>query len=235
MAFQKRTLMQIADLICGNDPQGVHFVYRSSKYLTQFFADIETDFEHDGTTRQDWVAWALGQILSEPWPNIATPPDTFARAIDRLMDISDAVDDDDQRQGALSQLNKALAREGFEAFYAPDKRCYLRHIATNTVAAPSPNPHRPFSAAEIERREQLLAYLERCSEDELIAEVLLPLFRQLGFHRITAAGHQDKALEYGKDVWMKYKLPTQHVLYFGIQAKKASWIHRGLPGQETPT
>ena len=49
---------------------------------------------------------------------------------------------------------------------------------------------------------------------------MLPLFRQLGFHRITAAGHKDKALEYGKDVWMKYTLPTLHVLYFGIQAKK---------------
>jgi hypothetical protein len=55
---------------------------------------------------------------------------------------------------------------------------------------------------------------------ELIEEVLLPLFRQPGFHRITAAGHKDKALEYGKDIWMRYVLPTQHVLYFGIQAKK---------------
>ena len=50
--------------------------------------------------------------------------------------------------------------------------------------------------------------------------MLLPLFRQLGFHRITAAGHKDKQLEYGKDVWMKYTLPTQHVLYFGMQVKK---------------
>jgi hypothetical protein len=60
----------------------------------------------------------------------------------------------------------------------------------------------------LKRREQLLAYLDECSEDELIEEVLLPPFRQLGFHRITDAGHKDKALEYGKDVWMKYTLPT---------------------------
>jgi hypothetical protein len=82
------------------------------------------------------------------------------------------------------------------------------------------NPHRPFSASELKRRDQLTAYLDRASEDALIEEVLLPLFRQLGFHRVTAAGHTDKALEYGKDVWMKYTLPTQHVLYFGIQAKR---------------
>jgi hypothetical protein len=62
--------------------------------------------------------------------------------------------------------------------------------------------------------------LDEASEDSLIEEVLLPLFRQLGFHRITTAGHKDKALEYGKDIWMKFTLPTQHVLYFGIQAKK---------------
>jgi len=82
------------------------------------------------------------------------------------------------------------------------------------------NPHRPFTPSEIKKREQLVEYLDKCSEDELIEEVLLPLFRQLGYHRITAAGHKDKALEYGKDMWMCYILPTQHVLYFGIQAKK---------------
>jgi hypothetical protein len=100
------------------------------------------------------------------------------------------------------------------------KQCYLRHIATNTIVRTSPNPHRPFSEAEIIQRELLIAYLNDASEDELIEEVLLPLFRHLGFHRVTSAGHKDKALEYGKDVWMRFTLPTQHVLYFGIQAKK---------------
>lgn len=66
----------------------------------------------------------------------------------------------------------------------------------------------------------LEAFLQVCSEDQLIEHVLLPLLRQLGFQRISVAGHKDKALEYGKDLWMRYALPTQHVLYFGIQAKK---------------
>lgn len=136
------------------------------------------------------------------------------------MDPTEGINEDEQRPGALALLNGALAREGFEAYYAPDKQCYLRHIATKVTTAPLRDPHRPFSTVELERREQLRAYLEKASEDELIDEVLLPLFRQLGFHRITAAGHKDKSLEYGKDVWMKFILPTQHVLYFGIQAKK---------------
>jgi hypothetical protein len=117
-------------------------------------------------------------------------------------------------------LNTALAREGFEAFYATDRKCYLRHIGTGTIAALAANPHRPLSKDELVRRELLAAFLDKASEDELIQDVLLPLFRQLGFHRVTAAGHKDKALEYGKDIWMRYTLPTQHVLYFGLQAKR---------------
>ena len=70
--------------------------------------------------------------------------------------------------------------------------------------------------------------MDMISEDELIEEVLLPLFRQLGFHRITTAGHKDKALEYGKDIWMKYVLPTQHVLYFGAQVKKGKLDSSGM-------
>ena len=54
------------------------------------------------------------------------------------------------------------------------------------------------------------AALDTASEDELIEEILLPLFRQLGFQRVTASGHQDKALEYGKDIWMRFRLSTLH-------------------------
>ena len=120
-----------------------------------------------------------------------------------------------------------LAREGWEAFYDAHGQGQLRHSATSTVAEIA-TPHRPLSPKEVERRDQLAAYLDKGSEDDLIEEVLLPLFRQLGFHRITAAGHKDKALEYGKDVWMKYTLPTLHVLYFGIQAKKGRLDSAGM-------
>lgn len=236
MEFKKRTLMQIADMICGNQDssEGVWFPYRSSSYLTDFFEDCDTDYRHDGSTRKFWVAETLKNILAEPHPNANTPPETFARVIRVLMDQGDAVEGESpERPQALQALNSALGREGFEAFYAADKKCYLRHLATNTIAEASPNPHRPFSAAELKRREQLIAYLDKASEDELIEEVLLPLFRQLGFHRVTAAGHKDKALEYGKDIWMKYTLPTQHVLYFGLQVKRGKLDAAGNSKSET--
>jgi hypothetical protein len=213
--------MEIADMICGSFPadSGL-FRYRSSSFLTEFFSDIGTNYVHDGSTRQYWVADTLAAILEEPASSQNMLPDAFARAIDLLMDPGDAVNEGTERAGALEKLNVALRREGFEAFYALDGHCYLRHIGTNTILAPGPNPHRPFSEAEMERRRRLEEYLRKASEDELIEEVLLPLFRQLGYHRITAAGHKDKSLEYGKDIWMRFTLPTQHVLYFGIQAKK---------------
>ena len=61
---------------------------------------------------------------------------------------------------ALAQLNEILGREGFEAFYAEDGHCYLRHVGTQTITVLSVNPHRPFSKVEQERR-RLLGVLPR--------------------------------------------------------------------------
>lgn len=229
MEFRQRSLDAIADMICGNfKHEQSFFVYRSSSYLTRFFQDCDTDYAHDGSTRANWVADILRKILNEPHPNAQTPPATFCRVIQVLMDSADACNEGNDRPGALAMINAALAREGFEAFYAEDRLCYLRHIATRMIVSSTTDPHRPFSAAELEKKENLLVYLVRCSEDDLIEEVLLPLFRQLGFHRITSTGHKDKVLEYGKDVWMRFTLPTQHILYFGIQAKKGKIDSSGV-------
>lgn len=204
-----------------------HFHYRSSKYITEFFEDCDLDYVHQGETRPVWAADRIEEILAMPHASAMVMPDAFVRMIRRLLDRSEVTNDDAERSLALAALNVVLAREGWAAFYDEHGIAQIKHIATNTVAQMA-NPHRPLTPSEIERRDQLTAYLNRCSEDDLIGEVLLPLFRQLGFHRITAAGHKDKALEYGKDVWMKYTLPTLHVLYFGIQAKKGKLDASGV-------
>lgn len=224
MKFRQRTISEIADMICGNDiSEPSVFRYRTKTDLDEFFRDAGTNLDFDpwANSRKLWTAGTLGKIFDEPQSSRADPPAMFARVIGLLMEQEDALNDPEDRPGALALLNRSLKREGLEAFYGPDKRCYLRNIGSG--AAPSliaANPHRPFSAEELARRETLAGYLSTASEDDLIEEVLLPLFRQLGFQRITAAGHKDKALEYGKDVWMRFTLPTMHVLYFGIQAKK---------------
>lgn len=244
MKFKRRNLEALGDLVCGNlgsegptfGESPKYFPYRSSMYITEFFEDMGTGYVHDGTTRNRWVAGVIEAMLDEPHDGPAHPPEIFCRLIDHLMSPSDATNEGADRSNALRQLNEVLDREGFEAFYGDDRHCYLRHVGTDTVTVLQANPHRPLTVAEQERRHLLEAYLDSCSEDELIEEVLLPLFRQLGFHRITAAGHKDKAMEYGKDIWMRYTLPTQHVLYFGIQAKKGKLDASGVtkaPGTQT--
>jgi hypothetical protein len=109
MQFKQRTLMQIADMICGNFPADTSlFVYRSSSRLTEFFMDCDTDYEHDGSTRNYWVAETLRTILAEPQAGPNTPPDTFARVIETLMDQTDAQNEGHDRPGALAMLAASL-------------------------------------------------------------------------------------------------------------------------------
>ncbi|QYY34815.1 restriction endonuclease [Ruficoccus sp. ZRK36] len=224
MKFKSRNLRAIAELIIGDQE---FFPYRSSSYITQFFEECDLDFVHDGTTRWHWTAERLEELLQEPQPVAHSLPERFVHVLRVLMLKPDAVPEDPDRLKALEELNKPLSREGYEAFYGDDELLYVRHIGTKTISLAA-NPHRPFTPKEIEKRNQLVAYLSQCSEDELIEDVLLPLLRQLGYHRITAAGHKDKALEYGKDIWMRYVLPTQHILYFGIQVKKGKLDTSGV-------
>ena len=220
MRFRDRNLKDIADCIVG-DRQ--YFPYRSSFYITQFFDECDLPYVHDGSTRWWWTAERLKELLEEPCAKDSLP-EKFINLLRILMYKSDATEDDPERINALMELNKPLGREGFEAFYGNDNILYVRNIRTNNLI----NPHRPFTEDELKKRELLINFLERCSEDELIEKILLPLFRILGFQRITVAGHKDKALEYGKDIWMKFTLPTQHIIYFGIQVKKGKLDSSGM-------
>ncbi|WP_223238379.1 restriction endonuclease, partial [Acinetobacter baumannii] len=204
-----------------------YFPYRSSFYITQFFDECDLPYVHDGSTRWWWTAERLKELLEEPCAKDSLP-EKFINLLRILMYKSDATEDDPERINALMELNKPLSREGFEAFYGNDNILYVRNIRTNNLIKPNENPHRPFTEDELKKRELLINFLERCSEDELIEKILLPLFRILGFQRITVAGHKDKALEYGKDIWMKFTLPTQHIIYFGIQVKKGKLDSSGM-------
>lgn len=220
--FKKKTLNEIADMICGNFEQDTsYFIYRSSSYLTEFFEDCEFDcFVHDGSTRKWWVVGVLEEILSMPTSIHLLVSEGFITVIRELMDRSDALNEGPDRPNALQQLNISLNREGFEAFYDEANICQLRNIKTKVSSVGVTAPQRAWTSEERKTRSLLQEYFDNASEDEITEDVLLPMFRQLGFQRITAAGHKDKVLEYGKDVWMKYRLPTFHNLYFGIQVKK---------------
>jgi hypothetical protein len=72
-----------------------------------------------------WGGERLREILLEPQPDANTPPDTFAKLIRTMMDVGEATDEGPGREKAPAALNRALAREGFEAFYTADKQCYM--------------------------------------------------------------------------------------------------------------
>ncbi len=152
---------------------------------------------------------------------------TYGYTVYMVMDVKTFISIKDD----ISNTEKML----LEMFGIATRHLENHHISrisfvpkANTAGVSVPNPHRPFSKMEMEKRNDLATYLDKVTEDELIERILLPLFRQLGFHRITSAGHKDKALEYGKDIWMKFTLPTQHVLYFGIQVKKGKLDASGV-------
>jgi len=224
MKFKCKNLREIAECIIGDKN---YFDYKSSRYISEFFEDCGLPFVHDGSTRWAWTSDRLAELLEESCPPNALLP-RFVHVLRALMHKSDATEDDPERINALIELNKPLSREGYEAFYGTDNNLYIKNLHNNQTIKPVENPHRIFSEIEIKKREQLISYLDMCSEDQLIENVLLPLFRILGFQRITVAGHKDKALEYGKDIWMKFILPTQHIIYFGIQVKKGKLDSSGV-------
>ncbi|NQT13391.1 MAG: hypothetical protein HQ582_11615 [Planctomycetes bacterium] len=224
MQLHKRTLVDLAEMICGAAGgagfERLHFRYRSSTYLTEFFLNCDMEYTHDGSTRKAWVLDVLTELNAGPASNPQLPPDGIVRVIQELMDAGDFQTRNLDRDAALAELNTSLARNGIQAYLDGASRCHLRNDGTHVTSASFQVQRRAWTDAEIKKRKSLSDYLETASEDDFIENILQPLFQQLGFIRISVTGHKDRALEYGKDIWMKYQLPTTHYLYFGVQVKR---------------
>ncbi|WP_055630955.1 hypothetical protein [Streptomyces hirsutus] len=90
MKFRKRRLESLGDLVCGNlgsdgpgsSSEPKYFLYRSSMYITEFFAELGTDWVQDSLPRHRWVADVLETMLAEPRDGPAQPPESFCRLID---------------------------------------------------------------------------------------------------------------------------------------------------------
>lgn len=225
MKVSRRTLSDLAEMVCGSSGgpgfQREHFVYRSSSYLTEFFGNCEMDFVHDGSTRRQWVLDVLTQLDAGPASNPQLPADGIVRVIQELMDPGDFTSNGLDRDAALVDLNVTLRRDGLQVYFDAAGRTLIRNTGTQATTASMQLQKRTWTPAELKRRVEIAAYLDDGSEDDFIENVLVPLFAQLGFIRVSVSGHRDKALEYGKDLWMKYRLPTGHWIYFGVQAKRS--------------
>lgn len=211
-----------------------YFPYRSSSYITRFFSRCGLSFVHDGTTRAFWTKERLTELDLGNGQSADLPSDDLCRVISELFEEDDFERHNDQlsRRGdtdpdhiadlkqALAAFNKLVQRQGLIAYQDGSGRCYLRSTGTGVSTATFSQMSRPLSQQEIEQRQKLAAFLEGASEDDFIEKVLVPLFQRLGFRRVSPTGHKDKSLEFGKDLWMKFQLPTSHWLYFCAQVKK---------------
>lgn len=217
-----------------------HFPYRSSYYITRFFARCGLDFKHDGTTRPIWAADRLKELNVGSAQSSDLPSDDLCRVISEMFD-SDDFDAYNNKSStgpqhlsevtlALDSFNKLVKRYGIVAYLDDNDRCYLRSTGTGVSTESFSQKTRPLSADEVAQRAKLAAFLDTASEDEFIEKMLVPLFQRLGFSRVSATGHKEKALEFGKDLWMKFRLPTSHWIYFCAQVKKDKIDSSGTGG-----
>jgi len=226
-----RTLEELAKMVVGD---AKHFPYRSSYFITKFFSRCGLPFAHDGTTRPIWTQDRLSELNLGACQSADLPSDDLCRVISELFDADD-FERHNEKTGnrgetnsdyfadlpqALAAFNKLVQRQGLIAHLDDSGRCYLRSTGTGVSTATFSQQTRPLSQQEIEQRQKLAQFLDTASEDEFIEKVLVPLFQRLGFRRVSITGHKEKSLEFGKDLWMKYQLPTSHWLYFCAQVKK---------------
>lgn len=226
MKLSERVLEQLGRMVVG-DAKG--FPYRSSHFITRFFARCGLPFVHDGTTRARWAQERLAELNLGAAQSADLPSDDLCRVISELFDPDDFERYNEKIQNpdyhvdvecALASFNKVVQRAGLVAYRDESGRCYLRSTGTGTSSASFSGQTRPLSQDEIVQRQKLANFLDKASEDEFTEKVLVPLFQRLGFHRVSPTGHAEKTLEFGKDLWMKYQLPTSHWIYFCAQVKK---------------
>jgi hypothetical protein len=236
MKLSDRALDGLAEMVIGDNPA---FPYRSSTWITRYFERCGFPFVHDGSTRKWWVKERLTELNLGSSHTQDLPSNDLLRVISELFDYEDFekhnkrpefADRQVSIEAARAVLNKLLAREGFVAYLDPTGRSYVRNMGTGINSSIVPGSPRPLTLDEIEQRKKLAEFLDSASEDEFTERVLVPFFQRLGFHRVSAAGHTEKALEYGKDLWMKYQLPTGHWLYFCAQIKRDKIDSAGASG-----
>jgi len=204
-------------MVVGDHPL---FPYRKSSRITRFFQRCGLSYVHDGTTRKWWAKDRLAELNLGPSHTPDLPSDDLLRLISELFELDDFEKDGMALEPALEALNKLLKRTGLVAYLDASGGCHLRNTGTGATSSTMPHQPRPLSQEEIAQRQKLAAFLDSATEDEFTSRLLVPFFQRLGFHRVSPAGHKEKSLEFGKDLWMRYQLPTGHWIYFCAQIKR---------------
>jgi hypothetical protein len=216
MKLHDRVLEGLAEMIVGDNPL---FPYRSSYFIIQFFRRCGLPYIHDGTTRRFWVKDVLQQLNTIAPTSPDVPSNEIIRIVDELFDPFEFDHAKKNPEAACENLTKLLGRHGLKAHLDQGGRCRIINPGTGTTVSAALETTRPLSSEENANRQKVEKFLDAASEDELTEKLLVPFFQRLGFHRVSRTGHRERALEFGKDLWMKFQLPTGHWLYFAAQIK----------------
>ncbi len=100
------TLDSLADFICGDNAEK-YPEYRSSSYLTRFFANVNVEVVHDGSTRKWWVLDVLKHL----------PLQHLEMVILRLVDIREYKGDRSKLQLAAKAMNDILFMENMSVTF----------------------------------------------------------------------------------------------------------------------
>jgi hypothetical protein len=227
MKLPERILEPLAQMVIGDNPL---FPYRSSYFITRFFNRCGLDYKHDGSTRCIWTRGVLAELNLGPSNSPDLPSIGILQVIDEMLDPYEFGKHDKSTKEALDDLNKLIAREGLEAYFDSSDHCRIRNKNTGRNSSLLQAPPPPLSPEEIGQRRKVATFLDSANEDDFTEKLLVPLFRRLGFYRVSPTGHKEKTLEFGKDLWMKYQLPTGHWLYFCAQIKREKIDASGAGG-----
>lgn len=197
------------------------FPKRTSYYITSFFRSCDMDFQHDRqTTKWRWVLDVLLKLDEGVCSHPDLPSDQLLRVFKELLNPISFLKAEKDIDEALDELNKWLNLRGLGATLDGTNTCRIRNLGSGTMSSSNRSETRPLTSGELAQRKKVADFLESASEDDFTEHLLVPLFRRLGFHRVTATGHKEKLLEFGKDLWMKFQLPTGHWIYFCAQIKR---------------
>lgn len=181
MKLSERVLEELARMVVGD---ARHFPYRSSHFITRFFARCGFPFVHDGTTRPRWTQERLAELNLGAAPSADLPSNDLCRVISELFDPDDFERHNEKTsnveyhadvQLALESFNKLVHRAGLIAYLDESGRCYLRSAGTGVTSASFSQQTRPLSQEEIVQRKKLAEFLDTASEDEFTEKVLVPL------------------------------------------------------------
>ncbi len=238
--LRDRTLEDLAYFITDGDTksreQGAErFPYRTGREITGFFRDCGlSQYVHRNASRTPWTHEVLIELNDGPCARPELPSRALVTVIQRLLDREVLLEADLDVDDALEAIRRSLHRDRLEPYFDELGDCQVRAgTATSAVS----RVERVWTPEDLELKDAWTTFLDDASEDEFTEHALVPLLHQCGFKWITAAGHRDKALEYGKDLWMKLYLQTDHWIYFAIQVKKGKIDSAGrtVPGNENVT